>query len=195
MNNQLETWKFKYNKILHNTSQEDVFDYCARDIISNIVEGYNLRELGFLSHEYAHLWAEASKRAFCDRNTYLADPDFVSRPVEELVSDAYAAKRREEIDPDRATPSEEVKPGLPAGAHAGARHEGKETTHYSVLDGDGNAVAVTRGAALRGRCRASSRRQTSVRIVFPRRAAICVGAGREPISYGPQEREYHYRQR
>jgi gamma-glutamyltranspeptidase/glutathione hydrolase len=111
--------------------------------ILNIVEGYNLREVGFLSRDYAHIWAEAAKCAFADRNTYLADPDFVPQPVETLISDAYATERREMIDPDRATPSEQVRPGLLTDTNGAVQREGKDTTHYSVLDGEGNVVAVT----------------------------------------------------
>ena len=77
----------------------------------NILEGYELRELGFLTAAHAHAWAEAAKRAFADRNTYLADPDFVAQPVDMLISDAYAATRREEIDADQATQFEQVLPG------------------------------------------------------------------------------------
>lgn len=106
--------------------------------ILNMLEGYDLAALGFLSADHLHLYAEASKRAFADRNHYLADPDFVVQPVERLVSDAYAAERRATIDLARATPSEQIMPG--AGP---APHEGEHTTHYSVIDGEGNAVSVT----------------------------------------------------
>jgi gamma-glutamyltranspeptidase/glutathione hydrolase len=109
----------------------------------NILDGYELRELGFLTTEHAHVWAEAAKRAFVDRNTYLADPDFISQPVDVLISDAYAAMRRQDIDPDRATPFEEVLPGLPSETSGAAPREGGDTTHYSIVDGSGNAVAVT----------------------------------------------------
>ena len=108
----------------------------------NILEGYALPELGVFTAEHAHVWAEAAKRAFADRNTYLADPDFVAQPVEMLISDAYAATRREEIDAGRATPFDRVRPGLSSDA-GGALREGGDTTHYSIVDGSGNAVAVT----------------------------------------------------
>ena len=109
----------------------------------NVLEGYELRELGFLTTEHAHAWAEAAKRAFADRNTYLADPDFVAQPVDRLISDAYAAARRGEIDADRATPFEQVLPGLPSETSGAPPREGGDTTHYSIVDGSGNAVAVT----------------------------------------------------
>jgi gamma-glutamyltranspeptidase/glutathione hydrolase len=104
----------------------------------NILEGYDLRSLGYLSPEHLHLLAEASKRAFVDRNSYLADPDFVSQPVERMISDAYAAERRASIDPHRATPAAEVAPAL-----GPPPREGEHTTHYSIVDGAGNAVSIT----------------------------------------------------
>ena len=112
----------------------------------NILEGHDLQALGYLSSAHAHLWTEAAKRAFVDRNAYLADPDFVPQPVPRLISDAYASERREEIAPDRATPSEKVRPGMgERGAleQVAVRTEGEHTTHYSVVDGQGNAVGVT----------------------------------------------------
>lgn len=103
-----------------------------------ILEGYDLRSAGFLSPRYVHLFTEAARRAYADRNTYLADPDFVPQPTARMISAEYAATRRADILPDRATPSAQVKPNLgPAPA------EGTHTTHYSIVDGLGNAVAVT----------------------------------------------------
>jgi gamma-glutamyltranspeptidase/glutathione hydrolase len=110
----------------------------------NILEGYDLRSLGYLSPEHVHLFAEATRRAYADRNEYLADPDFVPQPTARMASDAYAGERRRDIRRDRATPSAQVRPGLGAApAGAGARAEGMHTTHYSIVDGKGNAVAVT----------------------------------------------------
>jgi gamma-glutamyltranspeptidase/glutathione hydrolase len=103
-----------------------------------ILEGYDVRGAGFLSPRYVHLFTEASRRAFVDRNAYLADPDFVAQPTARMVSGEYARQRRATILADRATPSAQVAPGLgPAPA------EGTNTTHYSIVDGLGNAVAVT----------------------------------------------------
>jgi len=104
--------------------------------ILNIVEGWPIGEMGFASAQSVHLLAEAMRHAFVDRNFLLGDPDFVQNPVERLVSDDYAAAIRAAIDPERATSSESVRPGTPP-------HEGTETTHYSIIDKDGNAVAVT----------------------------------------------------
>jgi gamma-glutamyltranspeptidase/glutathione hydrolase len=114
--------------------------------ILNILEGYDLRALGYLSRDHVHIWTEAIKRAFADRNAYLGDPSFAPQPTEQLISDTYAAERRADIRTDRATPSEQVHPGLRNSAHrerVQPRPEGEHTTHYSVVDRNGNAVAVT----------------------------------------------------
>jgi gamma-glutamyltranspeptidase/glutathione hydrolase len=84
-----------------------------------------------------HFVAEAMRRAYADRNTYVGDPDFMKVPIAGLLDPAYLAKRRQSIDPERATPSSDVAPGQPVGS------EHTETTHYSVVDSEGNAVAVT----------------------------------------------------
>jgi gamma-glutamyltranspeptidase/glutathione hydrolase len=104
----------------------------------NILEGYDLRSMGYLSPEHVHVFAEAARRAYADRNAYLADPDFVPQPTERMISDEYAAERRRTIAMDRATPSPQVAPGLGA-----PPREGTHTTHYSIVDEAGNAVAVT----------------------------------------------------
>ncbi len=108
----------------------------------NILEGYDLQEAGFHSARHIHLWAEAVKRAFADRNAYLADPDFVPQPVARMISEEYAAERRASIGA-RATPSVEVTPGLGHAEGVALGREGDQTTHFSVIDRDGNAVAVT----------------------------------------------------
>lgn len=113
--------------------------------ILNTLEGFDLASLGYHSLEHVHLWTEATKRAFVDRNEYLADPDYVPQPTRQLISDDYAVSKRAEIDLRRATPSERVLPGLGPFARATrvARREGENTTHYSIIDRSGNAVAVT----------------------------------------------------
>ena len=88
----------------------------------------------FGSAMYAHDVAEAFRRAFIDRNRLLGDPAFVHAPIERLTSKAYARAMRDSILPDRATPS----PTFTA-----ARGEGMHTTHYSVVDAHGDAVATT----------------------------------------------------
>ena len=104
--------------------------------ILGILEGYDMKALGFHSAQSVHLMVEAMRHAYMDRNTYLGDPAFVTNPLERLLSKEYAAAIRAQIDPGRATPSADVRPGV-------APHEHPETTHYSVADGRGNAVSVT----------------------------------------------------
>jgi gamma-glutamyltranspeptidase/glutathione hydrolase len=110
----------------------------------NILEGYDLRALGYHSAEHIHLLVEATKRAYVDRNAYLGDIDFVQAPIDRMISDEYAAERRREIDPDRATPAEQVEAGLgPVALARAALAETEHTTHFSIMDGAGNAVALT----------------------------------------------------
>lgn len=104
--------------------------------ILNTLEGYDMKALGFNSAASIHLMAEAMRHAFMDRNTFLGDPEFVSNPLERLLSKSYAASIREKISADRATPSADVQPGM-------APHEKPETTHYSIVDKFGNAVSTT----------------------------------------------------
>jgi gamma-glutamyltranspeptidase / glutathione hydrolase len=104
--------------------------------ILNIVEGYPLRDWGFRSAQAVHHQIEAMRHAYVDRNSYLGDPDFVMNPLERLLDKGYAAKIRAAIDPAKAGVSQDLKPGV-------APHEGMNTTHYSIIDKDGNAVAVT----------------------------------------------------
>jgi len=104
--------------------------------ILNILEGYDMKGMGFHSAQSIHLMTEAMRHAYMDRNTYLGDPAFVTNPLDRLLSKDYAAAIRTKIEPNRATPSKDVQPGA-------APHERPETTHYSVADAAGNAVAVT----------------------------------------------------
>jgi gamma-glutamyltranspeptidase/glutathione hydrolase len=84
-----------------------------------------------------HYMAEAMRRYFADRSRYLGDPDFVSVPTVAMLEPRYIAARRATIDPARASPSTSISPGLLR------PHESSQTTHYSVVDAEGNAVAVT----------------------------------------------------
>jgi gamma-glutamyltranspeptidase/glutathione hydrolase len=102
----------------------------------NILEGYPLKDLGFRSAQSVHYQIEAMRHAYVDRNSYLGDPDFVNNPVARLTDKAYAAQIRAVIDPSTAGISKDLKPGV-------APHEGTNTTHYSIADRWGNAVAVT----------------------------------------------------
>jgi gamma-glutamyltranspeptidase/glutathione hydrolase len=106
--------------------------------MANILERWDLRALGFHSPEVIHLYAEVWKRAYADRNQYLADPDFVDVPLERMTSTEYADERAATISMTSATASTQVAPGLEP-----ARAEGASTTHYSIVDAHGNAVAVT----------------------------------------------------
>jgi gamma-glutamyltranspeptidase/glutathione hydrolase len=102
----------------------------------NILEGYTPAQI---KNDGAglHLLIEAMKRAYADRAVFLGDPEMVKVPVAGLTSKAYAAALRAQIDPDRARPSSDIRPGEPP------PHEGDNTTHFSVVDRDGNAVANT----------------------------------------------------
>ncbi|MDQ0396456.1 gamma-glutamyltransferase [Labrys monachus] len=104
--------------------------------ILNILEGYDLRAMGYHSAAAVHVMVEAMRHAYMDRNTYLGDPAFVTNPLGRLLGKDYAAQIRATILPDRATPSRQVQPGT-------APHEKTETTHYSIVDHEGNAVSVT----------------------------------------------------
>ena len=102
--------------------------------ILNIMEGYDTLP-AFGTAAYVHLLTEAMRRAFVDRNRWLGDPDFVHMPIERLLSKSYAATLRSQIDPKRATPT-------PTDA-SGSGGEPMETTHYSIVDAEGNAASVT----------------------------------------------------
>jgi gamma-glutamyltranspeptidase/glutathione hydrolase len=115
----------------------------------NILEGYDLGRLGNRSAEAIHLTVEALRRAMFDRAELLGDPDFNRLPVAQLLDKKYAAAWREGIDPEAATPSQGLQ--RPAGAFQALdqsarmlpRREPEHTTHYSVIDPAGDAVAVT----------------------------------------------------
>jgi len=102
----------------------------------NVLEGYPLKDWGFRSARAVHVQIEAMRHAYLDRNSTLGDPDFVKNPLERLLDKAYAARLRAAVDPARAGVSKNTVPGTPP-------HEGTNTTHYSIVDRFGNAVAVT----------------------------------------------------
>lgn len=102
----------------------------------NILEAYPIGDLGFHSARSAHYIYEAWRRAYRDRNLNLGDPSFVNADVARFVDKTYAASLRDGISADRATPS------LSLGGVT-AKPEGRNTTHYSIVDAEGNAVAVT----------------------------------------------------
>ena len=103
----------------------------------NIIEGFDLQKTEASSSDRYHLMAEAMRRAFADRAEYMGDSDFVKVPVQGLIDKAYAASLRAGINPDRASTSAEVRAGRPAG------YESDDTTHFTVVDAQGNAVSNT----------------------------------------------------
>ena len=105
--------------------------------ILNILEGYDLASLGAGSAEALHRLTEAMKPAYADRATWLGDPSRTRVPVAGLIAKPYAATLREKIDPERARPAAEVKAGDPL------PYEPDQTTHFSVVDAEGNAVSNT----------------------------------------------------
>ena len=105
--------------------------------ILNILEGYDLRASGANTAKTIHLMAEAMQLAYADRAEYLGDPDFVKIPVKGLTSQKYADTLRDKIDPEKARPGAEIRHSDPL------PYESDQTTHYSVVDKNGNAVANT----------------------------------------------------
>ena len=105
--------------------------------ILNMLEHYPIKEDGVNSAKNIHHMAESMKLAYADRSEYLGDPDFVKIPVTGLTSKAYANERVKTIDDNKARLSSDIKPGKPQ------PYESDQTTHFSVMDKAGNAVAVT----------------------------------------------------
>ena len=105
-------------------------------MICHILEGYDLKAMGFQSPEELHYVFEAMRRSFAARNAKLGDPDFVKMPLDQLLGDAWAKEQRGTIKPDRATPSSEILAGA-------ASASGPHTTHFSVVDAAGDTVAMT----------------------------------------------------
>ena len=105
--------------------------------ILNILEGFPIAEQGLNSAAAIHEMAEAEKLAYADRAAYLGDPAFTEIPLKGLISKAYADKLRATIQPDRARPASEIRPGEPQ------RYESDQTTHFSIVDAEGDAVSNT----------------------------------------------------
>lgn len=105
--------------------------------ILKMVEPFDLKGMGHNSADYVQVLTEAMRRAYADRNYYLGDPDFVEIPISELLDDAYLSNRMESFDPEKATLSSDIAEGSVLFA------ESMETTHYSIMDEEGNALAVT----------------------------------------------------
>jgi len=102
-----------------------------------VLEGTEFQKAGAGSAATVHYMTEAMRRYFADRAEHLGDSDFVKVPLTSLLDPKYVTKLRASIDPERATPSSEVKAGMFTG------HESNETTHYTVADAEGNIVCVT----------------------------------------------------
>jgi len=102
-----------------------------------MLEGTGYERTGAGSAESVHFVTEVMRRFFADRSLYLGDPDFVKVPLAQLLDADYIRARRTSIDLTHASTSDEILPGLPPA------YESSETTHYSILDAEGNAVAVT----------------------------------------------------
>ena len=103
----------------------------------NILEDFDLKQLGFNSSQYIHLLAETFKQVYCDRAKYLGDNDFVDVPIQMLIDKKYADSLRLHISQSTATPADQISPGQPP------IYEGNHTTHYSIIDKDKMTVAVT----------------------------------------------------
>ena len=118
--------------------------------VLNILEGFDLAKLGNRSAAVIHLTSEAFRRAFYDRTDFMGDPDFAQVPVAQLIDKRYAAAWRDSIDLNHASVSKDLKrPSIfnelerVAKSRPTALREPQNTTHYSVVDAEGNAVAVT----------------------------------------------------
>jgi len=112
----------------------------------NILSGYDLGNMGDRTREQVHYLVEAYRRAYKDRGDYLGDPDFVSMPLKQMADPAYAAAWRKSILPIESSPSSSLvrPPGfLPPAPQITAHHESDQTTQFSVIDSEGNAVSNT----------------------------------------------------
>jgi gamma-glutamyltranspeptidase/glutathione hydrolase len=145
--------------------------------ILNILEGYDLRAMGFGSPGHVHAFVEAKKLAFADRARYYADPAFYEPPVAELVSKRYAAERRKLIDPDRAMPS----------APAGKLRDG-DTIYLTVADEAGNMVSLIQ-SNYRGM--GSGMVADGLGFVFQDRGELFDLTPGRPNSYAPKKRPFH----
>ncbi len=109
---------------------------CLAQILK-MVESFPLAQYGHNSQKFIQVLTEAEKRAYADRSKYLGDPDFIDIPVDSLLSETYLQQRMQDFSFDAATPSRDIRPGNIEG------YESLETTHFSIVDKFGNAVAVT----------------------------------------------------
>jgi gamma-glutamyltranspeptidase / glutathione hydrolase len=103
----------------------------------NMLEGYDLHSMGWSSSDSLHILIEVMRRAFADRAEYMGDTDFVKVPIAGLIDKSYAARLRSTIDLKHASKSKDIRPGLPTA------EESSDTTHFTIVDRDGNAVSNT----------------------------------------------------
>lgn len=108
---------------------------CLAEML-NMIEDYPIGEWGFESPKSVHLMTEAARRAYADRAEHLGDMDFYDVPLDELSSQEYARERMQTFQPNQASISDSIRHGNPLA-------ESDQTTHYSIVDGNGNAVSVT----------------------------------------------------
>ena len=109
---------------------------CVVQLLKSM-EPYPIKDWGFNTSKTIHVMVEAERRIFADRSKYMGDPEFYKVPIDTLIDGRYIKKRMSTFNPDKATPSSEVQPGIIAG------YESEETTHFSIVDPQGNAVSVT----------------------------------------------------
>jgi len=100
----------------------------------HMLEKFDLQPMGWQSSRYLHLLVEVMRRAFADRAEYMGDPDFVKMPIDQLIARSYTDSRANEIDLEHASTSREIGP---------AHLEHTDTTHFAIVDGDGNMVSNT----------------------------------------------------
>ncbi|SHF71413.1 gamma-glutamyltranspeptidase / glutathione hydrolase [Flavobacterium segetis] len=128
---------FKYKKLkITSMSPPSSGGICLNQIMK-MIEPYNLSKMGHNSLKVIQVITEAERRAYADRNYYLGDPDFVQIPVQELLSPSYLEKRMKDFSFDEATKSSAISRGEIKG------YESNQTTHYSIVDAEGNAISAT----------------------------------------------------
>jgi gamma-glutamyltranspeptidase/glutathione hydrolase len=128
---------FKYKKLkITSMSPPSSGGICLNQIMK-MIEPYNLSKMGHNSLQAIQVITEAERRAYADRNYYLGDPDFVQIPVKELLSPTYLEKRMKDFSFDESTKSSAVARGEIKG------YESNQTTHYSIVDAEGNAISAT----------------------------------------------------
>ncbi|MEC5166592.1 gamma-glutamyltranspeptidase/glutathione hydrolase [Flavobacterium sp. PL11] len=128
---------FKYKKLKITSMAPPSSGGICLNQIMKMIEPYNLAQMGHNSLKAIQVITEAERRAYADRNYYLGDPDFIKIPVQELVSPSYLEKRMKDFSFDKATKSTAIARGEVKG------YESDQTTHYSIVDADGNAVSAT----------------------------------------------------